>query len=82
MEWILHKKKTYEGLANYSFMKLFEQFGKKRNQRLFENKERSIHILKSLFLNNLFLWVKLYIGEGLMSLIDFVDWLDSCLREN
>ena len=63
-------------------MKLFEQFGKKRNQRLFENKERSIHILKSLFLNNLFLWVKLYIGEGLMSLIDFVDWLDSCLREN
>lgn len=32
-----------------------------------------IYVLKSLFLGNFFLWVKVYIGEGLMPLIGFVD---------
>lgn len=49
------------------------------NQRMFENKEQSVHALKSLFLSIIFfLWLKLCIDEGSMPLIDFVDWLDSC----
>lgn len=40
-----------------------------------ENEEQYIQILKSIFLNNLPLWVQLYLGEGTMSLMEFVDWL-------
>lgn len=34
-------------------------------------------MLKNTFLSNLLLWVKLYIKEGLMSLIDFIVCLGS-----
>ena len=46
------------------------------NRRSFKNEEHSTQSLKSTFLSNLHLWVILYIDEGLMPLINFVNWLD------
>ena len=48
---------------------------KERNRRSFENVEFSIQRLKYLFLCNLLTWTKLFIGERLMSIVDFIDWL-------
>ena len=54
----------------------YGQFGK-RNRRSFENVELSIQRLKYLFLCNLLTWTKLFIGERLMSIVDFIYWLGS-----
>ena len=54
---------------------LFWTIWKERNRKSFENVELSIQRLKYLFLCNLLTWTKLFIGERLMSLIDFIDWL-------
>ena len=56
---------------------LFWTIWKERNRRYFENVELPIQRLKYLFLCNLLTWMKLFIGERLMSTIDFIDWLDS-----
>ena len=48
---------------------------KEQNGRSFENVELSDHRLKILFLSILFSWSKLFIGERLLSLFDFIDWL-------
>ena len=48
---------------------------KERNQISFENEEHFDQSLKSAFLSTPLLWVKLYINEGSMPLIDFVNWL-------
>ena len=42
-------------------------------QRVFNSKERTIQELKCAFLGNLVCSVSLYIGEGSMPSIDFVD---------
>ena len=47
---------------------------KERNRRAFE-KEFSKQRLKSSFLCNVFSWTKLYMDEGPMFSINFVDWL-------
>ena len=39
----------------------------------FENMELSVQGLKFLFLCNLLTWTELFIGESLMSIIDFID---------
>ena len=46
-----------------------------RNRMSVENEEMSIQSLKNIFLSTLLLWVKLYIGDGSMSLVNFVEWL-------
>ena len=38
-------------------------------------------MLKSLFLNNFSIWVKVYIGDGYTHLIDFIEWLGIWLRD-
>ena len=45
---------------------------------MFEEEEHFDHKLNYLFLNNLLAWVGMYIKEGSMPLIDFVDWWGSC----
>ena len=55
----------------------FGLFWKERNRRSFENVELSIQRLKYLFLCNLLTCTKLFIGERLLSIIDFIDWLGS-----
>ena len=50
---------------------------KEKNHRTFENKEHHENKLKLLFLSYLLAWVGMYIKEGPMPLIDFVDWLGS-----
>ena len=37
----------------------------------------AIQKLKNSFISNLWGWAKLYIGEGLLSLIGFLEWLAS-----
>ena len=54
---------------------LFWTIWKERNRRSFENVELSIQRLKYLFLCNLLSWTKLFIGERLTSIVDFIDWL-------
>ena len=51
---------------------------KKRNRRFFDNEELLDQGLKTRFPYNLKYWTKLYIGEGPLSLFDFIDWLGSC----
>ena len=36
---------------------------------------------KSLFFSTFFIWIRRFVDEMSMSMIDFVDWLGSCLRE-
>lgn len=67
-------KRRNKGFVELLFYVSFGQFGK-RSYSLFGHKEQSVHFLKSIFFTYLFLWVKLYIGEGTMPLIDFIDWL-------
>ena len=43
--------------------------------RAFENSECSYHSLKSSFLYLFWDWVRLYIGEGSLLMLDFVVWL-------
>ena len=50
---------------------------KERNQRSFNNEEQSNQALKSSFLRNLFLYMKMHIDIGSMSLYNFVNWLGS-----
>ena len=52
---------------------LFWTIWKKRNRRSFENVEFSIQRLKYLFLCNLLTWTKLFVGEKLMFIVDFID---------
>ena len=48
--------------------------GKERNTRYFDCEELSIQRLKNIFLNNFFVWVRVYIGGGYAYLVDFIDW--------
>lgn len=54
----------------YSF---FGPFGEREIKKTFENYESLNQIIKSSFLHLFWNWVKLYIADGFMSLIDFVD---------
>ena len=56
---------------------LFWSILRERNRRTFENCESLDQTIKSSFLYLFWDWVKLYIRDGSMSLIDFVDWLGS-----
>ena len=56
---------------------LFWSVWRERNRRAFENCECSYHSLKSYFLYLFWDWVRLYIGEGSLSMLDFVDWLEA-----
>ena len=46
-----------------------------RNRIVFENCECSDHSLKSSFLYLFWDWVRLYIRDDSLSMLDFVDWL-------
>ena len=73
------KEKGLEGCSIMPFLSIQRE----RNRRAFENCECSDHSLKSSFLYlfwdwvRLYIrdWVRLYIGEGSLSMLDFVDWL-------
>ena len=56
---------------------LFWTIWKEINRRSFENMELFIQRLKCLFLCNLLTWTKLFIGERLMFIVDFIDWMGS-----
>ena len=38
------------------------------------NEEHSTQFLKTFFLRNLFIWVKMYIETDSLSVFDFVEW--------
>ncbi|RVW42464.1 putative ribonuclease H protein [Vitis vinifera] len=48
---------------------------KERNRRAFNDIERNDQDIKSIFLYTFVNWVRVYIEEHTLSLIDFVDWL-------
>ena len=56
---------------------LFWTVWKVRNKIVFEDMELSIQKLKSSFVYRLWLETKAYIKDGLGTLVDFVDWLNS-----
>ena len=67
-------KKAWQAAPLCIFWTLWQE----RNHIVFGNEEQSENKLKWLFLSNMLAWVRMYIKEGLMPLIDFVDWLGSC----
>ncbi|RVW42122.1 hypothetical protein CK203_085788 [Vitis vinifera] len=48
---------------------------KERNRRTFDDMERNNQDIKFIFLYTFVNWVRVYIEEHTLSLIDFVDWL-------
>ena len=48
---------------------------KERNERVFNNVERSDQLIKSLFMYTFVNWVRVYIEDHTTSMIDFIDWL-------
>ena len=56
---------------------LFYPSGGESNRRAFENCESLHQTIKNSFLYLFWEWVRLYIGDGSMSLLDFVNWLGS-----
>ena len=46
-----------------------------RNMAAFENEIPSVFRMKSFFLFTLWSWAKLYSGDNLSSLVDFLTWL-------
>ena len=56
---------------------LFWTIWRERNKRAFENCKSLDQTFKSSFLYLFWDWARLYIGNGSMSLLDFVDWLGS-----
>ena len=68
------KKKKVGRLHHYAF---FYPSGGESNRRAFENCESLHQTIKNSFLYLFWEWVRLYIGDGSMSLLDFVNWLGS-----
>ena len=56
---------------------IFWSIWKERNRRTFEDKESSDQTIKSSFLYIFWNWVRVYMGDNVTSLLDFVDWLGS-----
>ena len=56
---------------------IFWSIWKERNGRAFEDRESSDQTIQSSFLYIFCDWVRVYMGDSVTSLIDFVDWLDS-----
>ena len=48
---------------------------KERNRRAFNNVERFGQSIKSLFMYTFVNWVRVYIENHTVSMIDFIDWL-------
>ena len=63
--------KAWRAVPSYIFWTIW----KDRNRRYFGSDELSDQRLKSLFLNNFSMWVRVYIGGGYTHLIDFIEWL-------
>lgn len=70
--WIFVGKKR-EKVWIVAFLCIFGNLWKERNRMLFENEEISIWSLKGMFFSQLLFWVKLYINDGLVALMDFVE---------
>ena len=62
---------------NIASLCLFWSIWRERNRRTFENCESLDQTIKSSFLYLFWDWVRLSIGDGVMSPLDFVDWLGS-----
>ena len=56
---------------------MFWALWRKRNRRAFDNFENMDPTIKNSFLYLFWDWVKLYIEDGSLSLLDFVDWVGS-----
>ena len=56
---------------------IFWSIWRERNRRTFEDRESLDQTFKSSFLYLFWDWVRVYMGDSISSLIDFVDWLGS-----
>ena len=56
---------------------LFWAIWKKRNSIAFENIENMDQAIKQSFMYNFLGWVRVYIGDYSMTMVDFIDWLSS-----
>ena len=48
-----------------------------RNRIVFENQDHSIQKLKNYFVCSLWSWIKGFIDEGPLPLVNFLDWIGS-----
>ena len=65
-----------EGVENRFIMYFLDYL--ERNQRVFEDEETSNQSPKNYFLNNLAMWIWMYINGSTLYLIDCVDRMSSC----
>ena len=63
-----------EGLESHPVV-IFWTIWKETNRKTFKNAEQPVQSLKTSFLRGLLSWVRMCIREGLMPLVDFVDWV-------
>ena len=74
MTWFFCRKEAKEGVKGYPVLH-FWSLWKGRNQRAVESKGMLDQIIKSSFLGNLLLWVRMYVDGVSLTMIDFIDWL-------
>ena len=67
------KKKAWKVAPLCVFWTLWRE----RNRRAFNNCECLDQTIKSFFLNLFWEWVRMYIEDGSLSLLEFVDWIGS-----
>ena len=70
---LVEKEKRVGELLLHVFSELFEV----RKIGVFKNCENADQTLKNTFLYLLWDWVRLYIGDSSLSLLDFMDWFGS-----
>ena len=74
MAWIFRGQEKGESLESCPLC-LMWTIWKERNRRTFDDIERNDQDIKFIFLYTSVNWVRVYIEERTLSLIDFVDWL-------
>ena len=76
LEWLLGWQKKERGLESCSST-IFWSIWRERNWRAFKDRKSLNQTIKTSFLYLFSDWVRVYMGDNVTSLIDFVDWL-SC----
>lgn len=70
MELLWEKRKKLRELSPCVFWSLWRE----RDKKLVASEDKLDQALKSMFLCNFLLWVRKYMDEGSMLMINFIDW--------
>ena len=75
MVWFFCWEKKKKRLTRLSCYGYFWTILRERNRRAFNNCESLDQTIKTSFLNLFGNWIKLYIGDGSLLVLEFMDWL-------